>query len=211
MLLFNRSERYFLGVREHLTRTNVGNYIVGLGKFTKFPFLKKCGVGNWGIVSTNCWNRPQEELKSAVPCKEPLQCGRRKLLLACRISNVSSLCYQIHAIPVDFLLPGSRAKMILKCLFSFQKKKKSALQELILGLCAIWSPLGLQSWNLSGFIVKKWVYLIESPSRGALYLVLDQEHHWFHTTQNPSGRLKGAKPGVLREMGVTAQGKYCYG
>lgn len=39
---------------------------------------------------------------------------------------------------------------------------------------------------------------------------MDQERHWFLSTRNPSGRPKGAEPGVLREMRVTAQGKYCY-
>lgn len=31
-----------------------------------------------------------------------------------RISSISSLCYQIQPIPVDFLLLSSRAEMILK-------------------------------------------------------------------------------------------------
>lgn len=116
MLLFNKSIKELFGDERTVARTLVNSYTVGL-----WPTWK-CSIclGMAGTVVTNCWNRLQDELKSVTGA---LATWWGKLLV-CRICNISSVCYQIQAIPVDFLLLGSRAEISFWsfCLYLFLSK-----------------------------------------------------------------------------------------
>lgn len=90
-------------------------------------------------------------------------------------------CVALRTVPIVLRLEPNGKEMI-KCFLSVDK---------LLSTC-----------NLCGFIVKKWIWV---PFWGVLYLVLDQEQHWFHFTQNP-GRPKGIELGAFTDMRVAAQG-----